>query len=536
MNYGFVIDNRKCIGCHACTVACKSEHDVPVGVNRTWVKYVEKGLYPNTRRTFSVNRCNHCADAPCVKICPVGALYMRDDGIVDFDNRRCVGCKACTQACPYNAIYIDPETRTTAKCNYCAHRIDIGLNPACVNVCPEQAIIGGDINDPASEISMLIARKQVQVRKPEKGTLPKLFYIDADEASTVPTAALPSEGYMWSEQAMGVGHHAGKQNKFKVLSNELGALSLNLKLKTNNSELNCNDTHSIDARRTYDAPQKGVMWGWEVSGYIWTKAIATGIVLITFLASLLGIEGTNSNLQVASIVISMLFLIFTGGLLISDLDRPDRFLYVLLRPNWKSWLVKGAYIITIYGGLLTLYLFMKFLKYDRFDSLISLSLVIFATLSAVYTAFLFAQAKGRDFWQNPILLLYMFIHSLIGGAVVWLIASALVSLPESFINFMKSVLIGSIAIHLLLELAEFVIPHSTKDSHLVSVIISRGSLKYLFWCGAILFGNIIPLILLTVPALAIQPLFLLLAGTLILTGIYISNHIIVHAPQLIPLS
>ncbi|MBI3583840.1 MAG: polysulfide reductase NrfD [Nitrospinae bacterium] len=527
MNFGFVIDNRKCIGCHACTVACKSEHDVPVGVNRTWVKYIEKGLYPNTRRTFAVNRCNHCADAPCVKICPVGALYMRDDGIVDFDNRRCVGCKACTQACPYNAIYIDPETRTTAKCNYCAHRIDIGLKPACVNICPEQAIIAGDIDDPAAEISMLIARKQVQVRKPEKGTLPKLFYIDGDEASTVPTAALPTDGYMWSEQAMGVGHHAEvKGSRGQGVRNFPSLESLNPRILS----------LPIDARRTYDAPQKGVMWGWEVSGYIWTKAIATGIVLITFLASLLGIEGVTTNLQVTSVIISMLFLIFTGGLLISDLDRPDRFLYVLLRPNWKSWLVRGAYIITIYGGLLTLYLLMKFLKYDRFDNLLSLLLVIFAALSAVYTAFLFAQAKGRDFWQNPILLLYMFIHSMIGGAAVWLIAGIFISLPEPFLAFMKSALTGSIAIHLLLELAEFVIPHSTKDSHIVSEIISKGSLKYLFWCGAILFGNIMPLILLTVSVLAIQPLFLLLAGTLILAGIYISNHIIVRAPQLIPLS
>ena len=86
MNFGFVIDNRKCIGCHACTVACKSEHQVPVGVNRTWVKYIEKGEFPDTRRLFSVMRCNHCADAPCVEICPTTALYTRSDGIVDFDN------------------------------------------------------------------------------------------------------------------------------------------------------------------------------------------------------------------------------------------------------------------------------------------------------------------------------------------------------------------------------------------------------------------------------------------------------------------
>jgi Fe-S-cluster-containing dehydrogenase component/formate-dependent nitrite reductase membrane component NrfD len=527
MNYGFVIDNRKCIGCHACTVACKSEHDVPVGVNRTWVKYIEKGFYPNTRRTFSVNRCNHCADAPCVKICPVGAMYMRDDGIVDFDNRRCVGCKACTQACPYNAIYIDPENRTTAKCNYCSHRIDIGLRPACVNVCPEQAIIVGDIDDPSTEISTLIARTQVQVRKPEKGTLPKLFYIGGDEASTVPTAALPADNYLWSEQAMGVGHNIGvKESRGQGVKNFLSLETLNPQTLS----------LSIDARRTYDAPQKGVLWGWEVSGYIWTKAVATGIVLVTFLSSLLGIEGATSNLQMASVIVSMLFLIFTGGLLISDLDRPDRFLYVLLRPNWKSWLVRGAYIITAYGGLLTLYLLMKFLKYDSFDNLISFLLVIFSTLSAVYTAFLFAQAKGRDFWQNPILLLYMFIHSLIAGASVWLIAGIFISLPESFIGFMKSILIGSIIFHLLLEFAEFVIPHSTKDSHITSEIISRGSLKELFWWGAIFSGNILPLILLVIPILAIQPVLLLLAGILILSGIYVSNHIIVRAPQLIPLS
>ena len=134
--YGFVIDNRLCIGCHACTVACKSEHDVPIGVNRTHVKYIEKGEFPKSTREFSVHRCNHCADAPCVEICPTTALYTRADGIVDFDNDRCIGCKSCMQACPYDALYIDPETNTAAKCNYCAHKIDGGYEPACVIVCP----------------------------------------------------------------------------------------------------------------------------------------------------------------------------------------------------------------------------------------------------------------------------------------------------------------------------------------------------------------------------------------------------------------
>ncbi len=196
--FGFLIDNRKCIGCHACTVACKSEHEVPIGVDRTWVKYIEKGEFPNTRRLFTVMRCNHCEYAPCVTICPTTALYRRADGIVDFNNDRCIGCKACMQACPYDALYIDPESNTAAKCNFCTHRLEVGLEPSCVVVCPERAIVAGDLDDPVSEISRLINRFPVQVRKPEKGTKPKLYYIDGDEAALVPTAAKADGQYLWS--------------------------------------------------------------------------------------------------------------------------------------------------------------------------------------------------------------------------------------------------------------------------------------------------------------------------------------------------
>ena len=146
MRYGFIIDNRKCIGCHACTVACKTENHVPLTVNRTWVKYVEKGTFPNTRRVFQVTRCNHCENPPCVTICPVTAMYQRKDGIVDFSSERCIGCKACMQACPYDSIYIDPDEGTAAKCHFCAHRTEVGLEPSCVVVCPEHAIIAGDLD------------------------------------------------------------------------------------------------------------------------------------------------------------------------------------------------------------------------------------------------------------------------------------------------------------------------------------------------------------------------------------------------------
>ncbi len=115
MSYGFIIDNRRCIGCHACSVACKAEHKVPLGGFRTWVKSVEKGSFPDVRRHFTVLRCNHCEDAPCVNICPTASLYRRPDGIVDFESSHCIGCRACMAACPYDAIYIDANTGTISK-------------------------------------------------------------------------------------------------------------------------------------------------------------------------------------------------------------------------------------------------------------------------------------------------------------------------------------------------------------------------------------------------------------------------------------
>ena len=103
---GFLLDSETCIGCHACTVACKSEHDIPLGVNRTWVKYIEKGEFPDTARHFSVMRCNQCENAPCMDICPTSALFRAPNGVVDFDDNSCIGCKGCMNACPYDAISV----------------------------------------------------------------------------------------------------------------------------------------------------------------------------------------------------------------------------------------------------------------------------------------------------------------------------------------------------------------------------------------------------------------------------------------------
>jgi len=198
-----VIDHTRCIGCHACTTACKSENVVPIGVTRTYVKHVDVGVFPQVRRAHQVTRCNQCAHAPCVAACPTSAMHTRPDGIVDFDKSICIGCKACMAACPYDAIFINPEDHSAEKCNFCAHRIDVGLEPACVTVCPTQAILVGDLEDPRSLVAQIAHREPVAVRRPEKGTQPKLFYKGAHQATLDPLAARRPDGglFLWGEQA-----------------------------------------------------------------------------------------------------------------------------------------------------------------------------------------------------------------------------------------------------------------------------------------------------------------------------------------------
>ncbi|MHC4839462.1 MAG: 4Fe-4S dicluster domain-containing protein [Planctomycetota bacterium] len=530
MRYGFVIDNRVCIGCHACTVACKAEHLVPIGVNRTWVKYIEKGEFPNVSRNFQVSRCNHCVDAPCVTICPTTALFSRQDGIVDFDNRRCIGCKSCTQACPYDAIYIDPNTHTAAKCNFCAHRIDQNLNPSCVNICPEQAIQFGDLDDPQSHVAGLVTQHNAAQRKPEKSTLPSVFYIDGDTASLNPAATAMPDGTLWSDQSRGVGHNVGvdgdkpdllgivrKAQATRQTADEqpvLDGLLRDLQTATGSSKV----------RRAYDQPDKGIQWGWEVAAYIMTKATAAGLALLPALVFALPMLGVKSNFLIKGSsltgvtlpLISLVFLGITGALLVKDLDQPKRFLYVMLRPQWKSWLVRGAYIVTVHGGLTTLWLANGLvLKNMQLFELLAWPLVITSLACAGYTALLFGQAKGRDFWQSPALLLHMLNHApLAGFGVLALIGRPVASLLGVFV-----------LINLALISAEIWGKHPNEDSAATAHDIAYGRSKSLFWVGVLLIGHLLPLLFLFVtnaPVAAALGMF---------TGMAITEYLWVYIPQ-----
>ncbi|MGV8945939.1 MAG: NrfD/PsrC family molybdoenzyme membrane anchor subunit [Lutibacter sp.] len=538
MKYGFIIDNRKCIGCHACTTACKSEHDVAIGVNRTYVKQVEKGEFPNTRRIFSVMRCNHCTDAPCVEICPVEALYIREDGIVDFDNNRCIGCKSCMQACPYDALYIDPDTQTAAKCNYCAHRVDVGREPACVSVCPEHAIIAGDMDNPTTEISQLLARMAVKVRKPEKGTKPNLFYIDADDASLVPEATDRSGPGLWNSQARGVGHFANAEGKIRHNATDVDLLQMTIDndiqaayQRKDSENPNYIDVLNGTARRVYDTPDKGILWGWEVSTYVFTKAISAGAFLIPFLAILLGYE-VSPITKLWSAGISLVFLGLTGLFLVMDLDRPDRFLNVLLRPQWNSWLVKGGYTITVFGLLVTIWGAMTFFEIKTGENILLWITAVFAILLAIYTAFLFAQAKGRDFWQSPTLPMHMLVHSIMAGTAIFAIASLIFGV-EDWMNILKNTMIIALVVNLFILVTELAITHPTTSAKTVVKMITKGRYKNLFWGVTVLVGNIIPLALLLSDS---GEIWAVIAGICVLAGILITEKIWVEAPQRIPLA
>jgi Fe-S-cluster-containing dehydrogenase component/formate-dependent nitrite reductase membrane component NrfD len=483
VNYGFIIDNRKCIGCHACTVACKQEHDLPIGVNRTWVKYVEKGAFPHTRRIFSVQRCNHCENAPCVEICPVTALWQRKDGIVDFSGDRCIGCKACMQACPYDAIYIHPDDLTAAKCNYCAHRVEVGLAPPCVNVCPEHAIIAGDMNDASSEISVMLSKHQVQVRKPEKGTKPKVFYIEGDAASLNPTYTQTPEGYLWSEIPKRV---------YQIAPPRL-------------------EQAETEARRVYDQGQSHTdSWGWKVAAYLVTKAVAAGVPMVALLSSFFSGSLQFSLLQ---IITAIFFLLLTTVFLVVDLKQPQRFHFILFRPQWRSWLTRGAYILLIYGALLALDILWT-------NAVTFYFTVLFAIGSAVYSAFLFGQAKGRDFWQSPLFAIHLLVMAVLAGAAV------IICLNDTTAGIGK-ILAAAVVAHAVVVAFDLMAAHSTNDAKISARSMFHKNL--LFWIGGAFIGIALPLVLLWLR-------FSGPAGAAAVIGLYCYERVWVRAGQIVPLS
>ena len=511
MRYGFAIDHRKCIGCHACTTACKSENEVPLGVFRTWVKYIEKGEFPNTRRFFSVLRCNHCEDAPCVTICPTKALFKRDDGIVDFDPDLCIGCKSCMQACPYDALYIDPHQNTAAKCNYCAHRVDQGLLPACVVVCPEKAIIAGDIDDPFSEIQQIISREQVSVRKPEENTKPKVFYVGADEASLTPEALTRRQAYLWGEV-----RGDGRPREAVTAEEQFVGPS--------------------EAETVYDVHHPKP-WGWKVASYLWTKSIGAGAVLIAAILLLMGWSPASDTLSYAAPVIGMLFIVITSVLLIVDLKRPERFWYLMVNPNPRSWLVLGGWVLTGFGVIAFLWLAAVALGLDGLQEAMMVIAILAAIAAAGYTAFLFAQAKGRNYWQSPTVLPHLIAQSVTAGAAALIITGAAMDLASDDMRILSWILAIGVVASAGLIATEFTMPHVNAHVRKTVHLITDGPYSAMLYGMVGLIGTLLPLLFVFLALATDQlTLFALLASATALAGLLAYERIWVSAGQDVPLS
>jgi len=497
-----VIDQTRCIGCHACSTACKSENQVPLGVHRTYVKYVDVGRFPQARRAFQVTRCNQCAEPPCVFACPTAAMHQRPDGIVDFDKSVCIGCKACIAACPYDAIFINPDDHSAEKCNFCAQRLDVGLEPACVVVCPTEAIVVGDLNDGTSRVSETVGRDVVAVRRPEKATRPKLFYKGAHQATLDPIAARrPSGGlFLWSEQPAGpqlvASGHPGTPN------------------------------NAAAALLSYDVAHRAP-WDFRVSLYTWTKGIAAGAYLLPALVVLAGAASPSGALwRWAAPILGGGFLAATAGLLIGDLTHPARFYLVLTRPQWRSWLARGGVILSLYGAVLVLHFLAALGGRGEWTRALAWIGVPLAVLSAVYTAWLFAQAKARDLWQSPLLPPQLLVQAVASGAAALLPIAAAVEpgLVRSLAVFAEA----ATAFHLLLIVGEVTIGHATAHARLAAHEMTSGRYRWFFRAGLTLQAAGVLAVLAGAP--------LALVTLAILGGLLAYEHAFVQAGQSVPLA
>lgn len=500
MQLGFVIDHARCIGCHACTVACKAENDVPVGKFRTWVKYVEQGAFPEVKRSFAVLRCNQCGDAPCVTICPVRALDKRPDGIVDVDPGACIGCKACMQACPYDALYLNEASGTAQKCHFCAHRLESGLAPACAVVCPTEAIVPGDFDDSASRVSTMAREHRLSVRKPEAGTRPNVRYREVAEAGIDPSLTHAAAGYLWSNPMPGLDLNA---ERFEAARQEAEGRAT--------------------ARTTYDVDH-APHWTGKVSGYLFTKSLAAGAFLA--MALLIAAGRSGAAIERGLPLVGLGFLAATTVLLVADLKRPERFLYILLRPNWDSWLTRGSLVLIGYGGLLGLW----FLGAGGpLRPALLAGGCLFAALTAGYTGWLFAQARGRVLWMRRGLWLHLIVQALVAGCALGLVLGPLVGLTRPGLRSLRELLVILLALHLLFTLTEsWMAPRARRAEYeRAAALLTAGPFAARHaWVG-ILGGILLPSLML----LTAQPAAWAAAGATALIGLWVEEDLLVRAGQ-----
>jgi formate-dependent nitrite reductase membrane component NrfD len=411
------------------------------------------------------------------------------------------------QACPYDALYIDPDHNTAAKCNFDASRIEMGYKPACEVVCPTQAILSGDLDDPNSELNRRIGTEKVNVRKPEKGTKPKLFYIGVEGDLLQPTMMDPQPTHLWAE---------------KQPAEDLYAL---------NSET-FNGAVPGGGREIYDVShiRPG---GNKIASYLWTKSISAGILALSALFLNIGFEQDAWVLYFVSPVVSLVFLTATMLLLIFDLKRPDRFLYLLTKPNLKSWLVLGGYVLITYGVLALTWLLYGIIT-GSVPPLIFWPTALFGLASAGYSAFLFAQARGRDFWQSPLLFWHLLVQAITAGAAMLSLIGYAVGVTVLLSEWLGFVLVLSLVVGLAMILTELFMTHSSEAVARSAALLTKGALRRPFWFVVVGLGVLGPVALIVWFGAAFP--FDMIGAVLALVGLWMYENLWIKAGQSVPLS
>jgi len=467
-------------------------------------------------------------------------MYQRDNGIVEFDSDVCIGCKACLQACPYDAIYIDPDSHTAAKCHFCGHRVDAGLEPACVVVCPEHAILAGDLDDPHSEISQVLAKNSVTVRKPEQGTSPKLFYIQGNEVGLHPSFLSQTENdYLFADRVSEQHPSDDRDHSSSTRTSYSGA---SLRAPQQQGLPSEGPVHfggrsaGHMVQVAYNA-QHAIPWHWPIPVYILTKGTAAGIAFILGLGAVLGLFEPSAPAMAVGGAIAVAMMAITLGLLIYDLERPERALYLFIRPQWRSWVARAAWILAAFsllGGLVWLLEFCSWMGWLNPSvlfwprALLVGPILVLACLTAVYTAFLFAQAEGRDMWQSQVTPVHMALQSLYMGAGVLLCLGLWLPLEPTLLTVSKTLFIGCVALSGITILgAEFGVARASEQAAQAVHAIKRGRYRVHFWWGGLALGHIAPLLLIS----AQVPFASLLATIAAGIGLYAYETAYVMAPQ-----
>jgi formate-dependent nitrite reductase membrane component NrfD len=317
--------------------------------------------------------------------------------------------------------------------------------------------VAGDLDNPSSRASRMVAAEKVSVRKPHKGTQPKVFYVGVEGDVLQPTRLSRQNTYAWAERR----DSGGTQSEFNPAS----------------------------TRSTYDIAHPAP-WGWKIAAYLWTKSIAAGVLLVAAILLVLG--GAEKMVNVVSPILALGALGLTTLLLVFDLKRPDRFLYLFTKSNFRSWLVLGGYILMAYGLAAFVWLLQGVFA-GGVSGVLAASTAVLAAASACYSALLFAQAKGRDFWQSPMFIWHLLAQALIAGSACLLIAGTILRAPDGLVRRSALILLIAVAASFIMVLCEIALPHAGDDAQLAVRSLTRGRYASRFWILAVVLGQLLPL-------------------------------------------